>query len=251
MNISRSLVVMITLVATLCASIGRPVLAIDLSEQEVKLAIDRGKKYLVNEQAQNGSWSVDGLTDVRAGITSLCVLALLNSGMSPQDPPARRGLQFLRSLTVDDLSGKAETYQVSLVIMALAAAREPTDGVRIATFAQRLEQGQRTNGNVGSWSYGVNGLSDSLGDQSNTQFAILGLREAVEAGASVNPQTWNRARDYWERNQNHDGGWGYSQGFNGELAPSRGSMTVAGVASLAIIQQMLKSDQGVSADGTT
>ena len=225
--------------------------AADLSEQDVKQAIDRARKFLIKERAPDGSWNAEA--DVRTGITSLCVLSLLNSGMSPQDEPVRRGLQYLRSRTADDFGGKYETYQVSLLIMALSAAKEKADGVKIAELAQRLEEGQITTENSGAWSYSLRNGRQMGGDQSNTQFAILGLREAVEAGATVNRQTWERARDYWERNQNADGGWGYIVGGAGDIAnrpPSRGSMTVAGVASLSITQQMLKSDAGVAADGT-
>ena len=229
-----------------------PVLrAADLSEEEVKQAIDRGKKFLIQEQSQDGSWQADA--DIRVGIGSLCVLALLNSGMSPQDPPVRRGLQYLRSRSPEDYGGRYETYQVSLLIMALSAARDRSDAVKIADLAQRLENGQITADNTGAWAYGLGNSRQMGGDQSNTQFAILGLREAVEAGASVSRQTWELARDYWERNQNNDGGWGYMVGGLGNLAgkpPSRGSMTVAGISSLSICQQMLKSDAGVAADGT-
>ncbi len=225
--------------------------AADLSEQEVKQAIDRGKKFLLKEQAQDGSWPADA--DVRTGITSLSLLALLNSGMSPQDPAVRRGLQYLRTRSPDDTAGHYETYQVSLMIMALSAARDKSDTFRIADLAQRLEGGQITAGNPGAWSYSLKNGRQMGGDQSNTQFAILGLREAVEAGAAVSRQTWELSRDYWERNQNFDGGWGYEVGGVSDIAskpPSRGSMTVAGVASLSIAQQMLMSDAGVATDGT-
>ena len=237
----------VLLMASMVASaVCSPVMAADLQEDDVKLAIDRARKYLVSEQAQNGSWQAEG--SMRIGISSLCVLALLNSGMSPQDPPLRRGLQYLRA---QDDFGHYETYQVSLVIMALAAAREKSDAVKIAQLAQRLESGQIIAENSGAWAYQLN--RQGGGDQSNTQFAILGLREAVEAGANVSRQTWELARDYWERNQNNDGGWGYMVGgFSNASgkAQSRGSMSVAGIASLSICQQMLKSDAGVAADGT-
>lgn len=224
----------------------------DLAENEVKQAIERGKKFLIQEQAQDGSWVAE--PEVQVGISSLCVLSLLNSGMTAQDPTIRRGLQYLRSRSQDDFGGRNETYQVSLMIMALSAAKEKSDAVRIADLAQRLENGQITSNNVGAWSYGLKNVSQNLGDQSNTQFAILGLREAVEAGASVSRRTWERARDYWERNQSPvDGGWGYLVGgADGDVGRPRssGSMTVAGVASLAIIQQMLLSDADVAADGS-
>ena len=251
--VERRIWILRLLVVAVWVSAFRPLCAADLSEQDVKQAIDRGRRFLINEQAQDGSWVADPSIEVRAGITSLCILSLLNSGMSPQDPPVRRGLQYLRSISSDHLAPAYETYQVSLIIMALSAAKEKVDAVRIASLAQRLEDGQITEGNVGAWSYGLRNSRNPGGDQSNTQFAILGLREAVEAGASVSRQTWERARDYWERNQNSDGGWGYMLGGAGGLGgnpPSRGSMTVAGVASLSITQQMLQTDAGVAADGT-
>jgi len=236
------------LIVSLSVQACGPVLAADLSEEEVKLAIDRGKKYLLREQAVDGSWTIDSPIDVRIGITSLCLLALINSGSPTNEPSVRRGLQYLRTRSADELVGSFETYQTSLMIMALVAAKERSDFAKISELAARLEAGQLTRGNVGGWDYGLrtaNGIS--TGDQSNAQFAILGLREAVEAGCSVDRQTWERAREYWTTTQNHDGGWGYSRG---EKAPSKGSMTVAGVSSMAIIQQMLKSDEGVAPDGT-
>lgn len=224
--------------------------AADLSEMAVKTAIERGKKFLITEQGRDGSWAIDGPVDDRIGVTGLCVLALLNCGMSPQDPPVSKGLNYLRTRTLADLAGQHETYQTSVLIMALSAARDKADAARIAAFAERLEKGQITAGNIGAWPYQLQpGGILSGGDQSNTQFAILGLREAVEAGYSVNRETWERARSYWELNQNSDGGWGYFPS-GAEKGLSRGSMTVAGVASLSITQQMLQSDAGVGEDGT-
>ncbi len=241
----KKLFIFVTLLATLICSFCPPGFAADLSELDVKMAIDRGKKYIVDQQHRDGSWSIDSAIDVRVGVTSLCVLALLNSGMSPQDSHASKALQYLRSRSVEDLSGPFETYQNALLIMALVAGKEKSDFAKISAFAERLEGGQLTHGNIGGWAYGLrSGEQLGGGDQSNSQFAILGLREAVDAGYAVNRQTWERAREYWEKRQNPDGGWGYQSGG------SKGSMTVAGVASLSIIQQMLQSDVGVAADGT-
>jgi VCBS repeat-containing protein len=161
----------------------------------------------------------------------------------------------LRAVNAEDISSASETYQVSLMIMALSAAKDKADSLKIATLAQRLENGQYTTNNVGAWGYALrNGNTQMLGtgDPSNTQFAVLGLQAAVESGANVSRETWERVKDFWERSQNHDGGWGYWVGLLDERTgtSSRGSMTVAGIASLSIAQQMLKSDAGVAADGT-
>lgn len=233
---------------TLCGGLIRDqsLLAADLSGAAVKEAIDRGRKFLISQQAADGHWDVDNEA-YRIGVTSLAVMALLNCGMSPQEVPVKRGLDYLRK-SRDDL-GHYETYQISLQIMALSLAREPgLDARRIAQLSQRLEEAQSKNGDdSGGWGYGL-GAGRGRADPSNSQFAVLGLREAVEAGAIVSPETWTRAREYWKRAQNGDGGWSYQN--VGGAGGSWGSMTVAGVASLAICDQMLRSDAGVMPDGT-
>ena len=237
------------MLATVLSGNRRLVQAADLSGTAVKEAIERGKKYLASQQAANGSWS-NGNDAWTVGVTSLVLLALINSGMTPQDVPVNRGLRYLRALKANEPNEHPETYQVALVIMALSAAKDgATDRVRISQLAQRLESGQVTRGNPGAWGYGLGGGGDLVGgDSSNTQFAILGLREAVEAGAVVSRETWQRNRDYWLRGQSDiDGGWSYTSDKNGG---SYGSMTVAGVSSLAICEQMLRTDTGVAPDGT-
>lgn len=149
---TRTRIICVLLATFLWSSIVAPGLAADLSEDEVKQAIDRGKKFLIQEQSQDGSWQADA--DIRTGICSLCVLALLNSGMSPQDPPVRRGLQYLRSRPPEDYGGRYETYQVSLLIMALSAAKERSDAVKIADLCSgskmaRLPQITRVPGRTG------------------------------------------------------------------------------------------------------
>ena len=223
-------------------------LAADLNGAAVKQSIDRGRRFLISQQAADGSWNVDQ-DGFRVGITSLAVMALLNSGMTPQDLHVKRGLEFLRKPDKDAGLSHNETYQVSLQIMALVAAKEgAVDAGRISLMAQRLERGQAKAGALsGGWTYGLtSGAAEGMTDHSNAQFAVLGLREAVEAGAIVSPETWKRARAYWERAQNGDGGWSYQQNGGG----SYGSMTVAGVSSLVICEQMLRSDAGVAPDGT-
>lgn len=220
--------------------------AADLSGAAIKESIERGRKFLLSQQSADGSWDVerDGF---RLGITSMVVMALLNSGMSPLDAPVKRGLDYLRTYKDQGLSHH-ETYQVSLQIMAIAAAKQPeVDAARIALLSQRVESGQIKRGEAsGGWTYGLNGGIG--GDPSNSQFAVLALREAVEGGAVVSPETWKRARSYWERAQNGDGGWSYNN--TGNQSASYGSMTVAGVSSLVICEQMLRTDDGVAPDGT-
>ena len=221
----------------------------DLSGAAVKEAIERGKAFLLSQRSADGAWRNDnGAQSV--GVTSLVMLALINAGMTPRDASIRDGLKYLREHGVAESQGHYETYQTALMIMALSAAKDgQTDRFRISDLAQRLESGQMAQHNPGGWRYSLSGNGiDGSGDNSNTQFAVLGLREAVEFGAVVNRETWERSQTYWLRGQNRDGGWGYTSGANAES--SRGSMSVAGVSSLAICEQMLRVDRGVAADGT-
>src|SRR4029079_8601355 len=80
---------------------------------------------------------------------------------------------------------------------------------------------------TGMWGYGP--ILEG-GDFSNTQFALLGLHEAVRAGAIVPEGVWRAAEKAWVVCQQRDGGWGYSV----DPRTSTGSMTAAGIASLYI-----------------
>lgn len=235
----------VLIVATsLAAVVPLPVDAQELTANRVLESIRLGQRMIVSLQNPNGSWRSESQDKHVIGVTSLAVLALINSGMTVNDTPVKRGVEFLRRE-----NGADQTYDVALQIMALAAVRDPlrTDGARIESLARWLEKAQVTNGELpGGWTYGNRGIGP---DPSNSQFAILGLREAAEAGVQVNRQVVENARIYWENRQNADGGWAYGSGGGGG-GGSTGSMTVAGVASLAICQQMLRTDDGVAADGT-
>ena len=217
----------------------------DLSAEAVLRSIDRGRDFLISQQRGDGSWVADPYGAI--GPTSLAVLALINSGMSPDERPLARGLDYLRSIREADFHAGWQTYEVSLVIMALAAAKTGArDITQITLLAQALENGQIINGErAGMWAYRLVPRPRGGGDHSNTQFAVLGLREAAFAGVPIDPAVWNRIARHWLASQQFDGGWNYA--VHGE--PARGSMTVAGIASLNIIKSVLRDDE-LSPDGT-
>ena len=76
------------------------------------------------------------------------------------------------------------------------------------------------------WGYGVLARG---GDNSNTQFALLGLHDAALAGAHIKCKTWEMALEHFIRDQNSDGGWGYMT----QSDHSTGSMTCSGIGALA------------------
>ncbi|MEX0715758.1 MAG: DUF4159 domain-containing protein [Planctomycetaceae bacterium] len=214
-----------------------------ITAKEVLQAIERGRDYLLGQQRRDGSWD-SMYARYPLGTTALVTLALLNTGLTPRDPDVARALDHLRSRANDSET----TYEVSLLCSVFAAARDgQTDRVRLGLLVRKLESGQIRRGDAkGAWGYETTKSDGLWHDRSNTQFALLGLRDAAVAGVPVNRETWEAAREHWQRAQSNDGGWGYS-GLGGR---SIGSMTVAGIASLTIIKSMLVDDaQDITPDG--
>ncbi|GAB4145862.1 MAG: DUF4159 domain-containing protein [Planctomycetaceae bacterium] len=208
----------------------------EISPEKVLKSIRRGRLFLISQQQADGSWNYGGGNSHKIGVTGLAVLALINSGLTSKDTAVRKGLDFLRRQPISN-----HTYDASLTLMALAAARDKTDLHKIQTIAAKLESGQIKRGNnSGSWDYSLTGQTLIGGDRSNAQFAILALRDAVHAGAKVKRETWQRARDHWTSQRNGDGSWGYS----GRGSAGRGSMTVAGIATMVITGRMLQDNNG-------
>ena len=216
---------------------GPPSIADDQTlRREVLNAIEIAKDVIIRHQHRDGSWTAAKRGDrFKVGITSLATLALLNAGMTRDDPPVRDALSFLRSLPP---AAPNYTYDTSLMIMALVAAHDGArDHARILQLTHRLEQCQiKTGAGAGLWTYQTAPNPSSDGDRSNGQFAVLGLRDAAEAGIPVDRATWRRIDEHWRREQKQDGSWGYSAADN----RTRGSMAVAGLATLAITARMLR-----------
>jgi hypothetical protein len=210
------------------SELGPVVVRLSARGAEVDRAIRDGVRFLKQQQRADGSWE-DANSTAKTGTTSLVTLALLSAGETRDSPPVRKALDHLRRFGPEDLRS---TYAIALQTMVFTAAEPDSDLLqRIAANAQWLEAAQiRRNPNRNSW-WGLWTYSDvpQGGDNSNTQYALLGLHAAAEAGQPVNPLVWTRARQYWVAAHNNDGGWGY---HHDEASTS--SMTCAGISSLVL-----------------
>ena len=235
MNTLRSLCIASVIVAQ---TLPLPAAEEPLRKQDVDRSIELARKALLEGRKPDGTW---GSSQYPRGVTSLVALALMNSGMKASDPALRKALDYLR-----DTEEPSLTYEVSLMIMALAMAKDPDDRHRIQRLASQLEGGQVRNGKMkGCWTYHTKpAVLDTSGDRSNGQFAVLGLYEAANAGAVVSRDTWEQAQRHWIAAQNPDGGWGYS-GLR--QRDSTGSMTVAGIAVMVMTSAMLQKDDDLDA----
>src|SRR5579883_252058 len=151
--------------------------------EQVRKAIDRGVQYLRDVEKGNGHWEQDvGLAaSNKGGQSCLALLALLNAGVKPDDPIIERGLNYIRGIAPE------RTYVVGLQTMVYALAGRREDRPRIqANVNWLLSQGAKANGRFMGWGYGGRAAQIlSRPDNSNTQYALLGLHEAQHAGAKI------------------------------------------------------------------
>jgi hypothetical protein len=217
---------------------------------QVKKAIDRGIQFLRDQERDQGdgssNWDVDAKDSLnnRGGWTSLALLALLNAGVKPDDPIIDRGLKHLRGIDPE------QTYVVGLQTMVFAAAGRAEDKVRIQRNVDWLIKTRCMNGGqLSGWGYGPGSkvLFGDNSDNSNTQYALLGLHEGHLAGAKIDKDIWQSIQDYYIRTQRIDtqgnGGWGYSPIFLAN-APTL-TMTVGGLCGLIIAGQELNKGREV------
>jgi hypothetical protein len=190
--------------------------------EQVRRAITDGVSFLRNKQDNRGTWENEAVTftKLQGGLTSLALLGLLNAGVKPDDPAVQRGLAYLRTVPPES------TYVVGLQTMVFEQAGEKRDLERIEAnvkwlIAARVMDGGKLRG----WSYKQGGTPDN----SNTQYALLGLHAGKAAGVQIPRDVWESIRDYYVRTQTAQGGWSYQA--NG---PASLTMTTAGLCGLLI-----------------
>ncbi len=198
----------------------------EITDREVVQAIERGVSFLKTHQDPvRGNWP-EHLAQP-GGLTALCTLALLNAGVAPDDPVVAKALDYLRAI-----DRPAMTYSVALRTMVFCQADPKKDMLLIRQNVKWLEATQITRTSQmnprrkGAWAYSDR---QGVGDNSNSQFALLALNEAERVGVEVAPSTWRLAHEYWAQTQRSDGSWGYRPGDQ-----PTGSMTCAGICSLVI-----------------
>ena len=197
--------------------------------EKVRQSIEEGIHYLRTQEIGSGKMETDPTAGLvyAGGQTALGTLALLNAGVSPDDFTVQRCLAYLRTVQPD------QTYIVSLQTMVFAAAGQAQDKDRIQRnvdwlLAARLTQGGRLVG----WTYGKEG---SKGDNSNTQYAVLGLDAGHGAGARIDPEVWRSVRDYYEMKEARSYvNWGYQTG----TSPTP-TMTASALSGMCIARREL------------
>ncbi len=196
---------------------------------QVKKGIDGGVRFLKAKQLANGSWEKPELPPVlEGGQTCLATLALLTCGVPVADPAVKGGLTWVRR------HESKQTYIRALQAIILAEANLPEDKALLADHVKwlvdnRVMDGAKLNG----WDYSNSSIQRA--DGSNTQYAVLGLWAAKQAGAEVKKEVWEAIRKhYLDEQDKKTGGWIYAPGG---LSPSTNptiTMTTAGISGLLV-----------------
>jgi hypothetical protein len=236
----------------------------DVKQEDVNKAIDNGVEYLLKQVPEilelqkstaNPRWTGE-----------LVLLTLIHGGADKKGKEFNELLEFILD---DELRC---TYNVAIQAIALEKLDKQKYFWRIAQCAQFLVDNQKANG---QWSYGQptqiprnilklknikpkksgtkvkrnkiiirqRRVLPGTGDNSNSQYAALGLRACIDAGCVIERKVIKRALNWWKTAQNLDGGWNYTT--PSAQNPSYGSMTVAGIAAICIYLYYLKKDMKV------
>jgi hypothetical protein len=225
------------LTATLTVSFVAPDATL-AQDDKITAARLKGLEFLRGQQSRDGSWEYK---NHKVGITALCTVALLSNGASLDDPDIDRAYRFVRK----NIKEEKSTYDIALAIILLSRVDEHHNRSLIRDLAGRLFAGQLTSG---GWSYtcpkgGASSLTDRRlrsklkagpGDNSCTQFAVLGLWTASRIGINIDGPL-ELVAERFLTTQNTDGGWAYrGPAEEGKVEPTKNSMTFAGLFCLTV-----------------
>jgi hypothetical protein len=190
---------------------------------EIDAAAARGAQYL---RGRAGSGQV--------GETALIGLALLKTDVPASDPSVtacvNKVLQRFSGGYVPERQGGHDVYEAGCVAMLLANLEGESKRAVLEVVAQYLTSKQKAGG---CWDYD----NRTAGDTSISQYAVLGLWEAENGGATISPAVWDHAASWFLSVQRPDGSWTYHP--DQASYQSTVSMTAAGVGSLLICQRQL------------
>lgn len=211
-----------------------------VTAEAVDTAIERSVAWLYSQRKPTGHWEPADNPDERywGGFSGLALLALLYAGEDARQDQMAHSLDWL---TAQKLK---QTYVYAIRAHALALAPGDSRRKRLnEDLAWLLSAAFGSAGeHPGAYDYeSLRGEKRGRYDNSNSQFGVLGVWMATEAGARGEDLDgyWQRVEKHWLRDQQSDGGWAYEQ-----HGRSSGSMTVAGLATLYVVLDRLHARTG-------
>lgn len=201
-----------------------------LTDEAVEQAIRRSVAWIQSLRNAASNWEPEGNQSDRfyTGDSALALMALLYAGENPRQEDMNRSLEWLAQQTIN------ATYTRSTRIHALSLVPGKQFRAALQGDLDWLLQAvhPRDHRFVGGYDYVFSpGASRGTSfDNSNSQYGVLGVWMAAEAGLTVPDDYWALVQDHWMQTQQPDGGWSYK-----ERGQSTGSMTAAGLTSLFVV----------------
>ena len=164
-------------------------------------AIEMGAAALLKEQAPDGSWAKGNV-----GISALCTDALLESGMTTQDPRILRAVQHLLANQkddggiYDDVGLKIYSSSISLKALVKADPKAHAEPIKkVLAYIEKCQWGadesiEKSDLRYGGFGYG----KTNRPDMSNTQFCLDAMKAA---GVPKDSEVWARAVIFVSRSQ--------------------------------------------------
>lgn len=228
-----------------------------VTEEVIRASISKATKYLREAQSEDGSFS----NQSGIGVTAVCVIGLLQNGVSVNDPVVMKALKFLEGKVqkdggIYDPALNFKNYECSLAIVALSAANKNGQYDKIlkeaGKFIRSYQWDETENLTPSDKNYGGAGYGKhSRPDMSNTAFLMDALKSL---GTGCEDPAVKKALIFVSRCQNFesehntlpyaalhpDGGFYYTCAGEGETKvvnsekglASYGSMTYAGLKSM-------------------
>ncbi|HSU68150.1 MAG TPA: DUF4159 domain-containing protein, partial [Tepidisphaeraceae bacterium] len=216
-----------------------------ITDEQIGKAITRGIDHLM-PQFDPKTHLLRSATEresINVGLDILCVYALMQCQQATNDPRLNPHGEFMigvieamKRLNLNDYH--YETYARGLRATALALYNRPEDREVLKQDAAALVKGS----NAGGYTYVLNKTNILLSanrfgryDNSNSQYGLLGVWSAAEAGFEVPDAYWAMVQQHWFHTQMVDGQWPYNE----NRQEGTHSMTCAGLASLFVTHDYL------------
>jgi hypothetical protein len=213
-------------------------------DKQIEEALESGKKALLASQLPNGSWAgygkgAQGGMGYPVGPTAIATYALLESGEGAQSDKMKLALSWLAT------NKATKNYELGLRCNCWLLANGQTKG----KYFNNLQDDANTLIKAtkdGSYTYETTPNCGLNGDNSNSQYGVLGVWAAArDLRFEVADEYWYKVMEHWTSCQNRDGAWCYGKG-----QPSSGTMAAAGLASLFICHDKMLASSFIKCTST-
>jgi hypothetical protein len=170
------------------------------------------------------------------GPSALATFALLSAGVPRTHPQIKQAIQYLAEVDMPGTYSRALRANIwALLLEGNLPAYEHSRYRRLLNIDTIWLRDAMSE--AGWYDYGKPRDENVLitGDNSCTQFGVLGMWAADNAGAEIPRSYWGIVQQHWLSTQRADGSWYYGRGNHGP----RETMTVAGINTLYILLDKL------------